>query len=110
MTSAPAWRQHGRKKFRLQRPHTQLVYRTQVHREDALGREDPTVDSTSTDLGTPSGSPSPRDPGTESILTLATGVLAGVGSVFVGTHSVLITLIAAVTAITLTIIVIASRR
>ena len=35
------------------------------------------------------------------LLTLVNGVLAGVGSVYVGTHSVLITVIAGVAAIVL---------
>jgi hypothetical protein len=35
------------------------------------------------------------------LLTLVNGALAGVGSVYVGTHSVLITIIAGVTAILL---------
>src|ERR1700674_5781646 len=46
--------------------------------------------------GPPGSPPSPRRPGGETILTLVNGILAGVGGVFVGTHSVLVTVIAAV--------------
>ena len=50
----------------------------------------------------PVSSPPPRRrPGAGTLLTLVNGVLAGVGSVYVGTHSVLITVIAGVTAILL---------
>lgn len=46
--------------------------------------------------------PAPRRrPGAGSLLTLVNGVLAGVGGVYVGTHSALITVIAAGTAIIL---------
>ena len=50
----------------------------------------------------PASSPPPRRrPGAGTLLTLVNGVLAGVGSVYVGTHSVLITVIAGITAILL---------
>lgn len=50
----------------------------------------------------PAGSTPPRRrPGAGTLLTLVNGVLAGVGSVYVGTHSVLITVIAGITAILL---------
>jgi hypothetical protein len=41
---------------------------------------------------------------------LVNGVLAGVGGVFVGTHSVLVTVIAAVVAVVLAAMVLAFRR
>jgi hypothetical protein len=48
-------------------------------------------------------SPQPprRRPGSGALLTLVNGVLAGVGGVYAGTHSVMITVIAAVAAMTL---------
>jgi hypothetical protein len=50
----------------------------------------------------PANTPPPRRrPGAGALLTLVNGVLGGVGSVYVGTHSVLITIIARVTAILL---------
>jgi hypothetical protein len=58
----------------------------------------------------PAGSPAPQRPGTESVLTLAGGVLAGVGGVFVGTHSILVTVVAAVAAIVLTAMVLTVWR
>ena len=48
-----------------------------------------------------SSTPPQRHTGAGTLLTLVNGVLAGVGSVYVGTHSVLITIIAGVTAILL---------
>ena len=45
--------------------------------------------------------PPRRRPGAGPLLTLVNGVLAGVGSVYLGTHSVLITVVAGVTAILL---------
>lgn len=57
-----------------------------------------------------SGSPAPRRPGTESVLTLVGGVLAGVGSVFGATHSIVVTLIAVITAVVLTAMLLAIRR
>ena len=68
------------------------------------------VDRSTTPVPPPARSPAPRRPGTESVLTLVGGVLAGVGSVFVTTHSILITLIAAITAVVLTAILLAVRR
>jgi len=50
-----------------------------------------------------------RRPGAGTLLTLVNGVLAGVGSVYVSTHSVLITVIAGIMAILLTAIVTFSR-
>jgi len=49
----------------------------------------------------PSSPPPRRRPGAGPLLTLVNGVLAGVGSVYLGTHSVLITVVAGVTAILL---------
>jgi hypothetical protein len=52
----------------------------------------------------PPASPPPAPggrPGTGTLLTLINGALAGVGSVYVSTHSVLITVIAAMVAMTL---------
>ena len=55
--------------------------------------------------------PSPRRrPGSGAVLTLTNGVLAGVGGVYVSTHSVLITVIAAAAAIVLAMMLILSRR
>jgi len=58
----------------------------------------------------PGSSPSPQRPSAGTILTLVNGVLAGVGGVFVGTHSVLITIIAAAAAIALAAMVLACHR
>jgi hypothetical protein len=59
----------------------------------------------------PASSPPPRRrPGTGDVLTLVTGALAGVGSVYVGTHSVLITIIAAAVAVVLAVLVLAFQR
>jgi hypothetical protein len=49
--------------------------------------------------------PPPRRPGTETTLTLVSGVLAGVCSVYVATPSTLVTNIATIAAITLAAIV-----
>jgi hypothetical protein len=49
--------------------------------------------------------PQRRHLGAGTILTLVNGVLAGVGGVYVSTHSVLITIIAVLVATALTIIV-----
>ena len=49
--------------------------------------------------------PQRRHPGAGTLLTLVNGVLAGVGGVYVSTHSVLITIIAVIVVIALTIIV-----
>jgi hypothetical protein len=57
----------------------------------------------------PASSPPPRRLGAGTLLTLVNGVLAGVGSVYIGTHSVLITVIAGVTAILLAAIVMFPR-
>jgi hypothetical protein len=51
----------------------------------------------------------PRRPGAGPLLILVNGVLADVGSVYVGTHSVLITVIAGVTAILLAAMVMFPR-
>src|SRR6266568_4921601 len=48
-----------------------------------------------------SSPPPPRRPGAGMLLTLVNGVLAGVASVYVGSHSVLITVIAGITAVLL---------
>ena len=58
----------------------------------------------------PASSRPPRRPGAGALLTLVNGVLAGVGSVYVGTHSVLITVIAAAVAIVLAVMVLAFQR
>ena len=57
-----------------------------------------------------SSSRPPQRPSADALLTLVTGVLAGVGSVYVGTRSVLITVIAAVAAIVLVVLVLAFQR
>lgn len=58
----------------------------------------------------PDSSPPPqRRLGAGMLLTLVNGALAGVGSVYVGTHSVLITVIAGVTAILLAAMVMFPR-
>ncbi len=49
-------------------------------------------------------------PGAGALLTLVNGVLAGVGSVYVGTHSVLITVIAAAVAVVLAVLVLVFQR
>lgn len=58
----------------------------------------------------PTGSNPPPRPSAGTILTLVNGALAGVGGVFVGTHSVVITIIAAIVAIALAAMVLAPRR
>jgi hypothetical protein len=58
----------------------------------------------------PAGSDPPPRPSAGTILTLVNGVLAGVGGVFVGTHSIAITLIAAIVAVTLAAMVLTIRR
>jgi hypothetical protein len=58
----------------------------------------------------PASSRPPRRPGAGALLTLVNGALAGVGSMYVGTHSVLITIIAAAVAIALAVIVLAFPR
>jgi hypothetical protein len=52
----------------------------------------------------------PRRASAGTILTLVNGVLAGVASVFVGTHSVLITVIAAGVAMALAAMVLITQR
>jgi hypothetical protein len=49
--------------------------------------------------------PQRRRPSAGALLTLVNGVLAGVGGVYVSTHSVLITIIAVLVAIALTVMV-----
>lgn len=58
----------------------------------------------------PVSPPPSQRPGTETILTLVNGVLAGVASVFVGTHSVMITVIAAAVAVALAAMVLILHR
>ena len=59
----------------------------------------------------PASSPPPRRRlGTGALLTLVNGAPAGVGSVYAGTHSVLIRVIAAVMAIMLAAMVLAFQR
>jgi hypothetical protein len=52
----------------------------------------------------------PQGPSAGAVLTLVNGVLAGVGSVFVGTHSALITIIAASMAAALATLILVLRR
>jgi hypothetical protein len=52
----------------------------------------------------------PRRPSAGTILTLVNGVLAAVGSVFVSTHSVLITVLATVAALALAAMVLIASR
>ena len=59
---------------------------------------------------TPAGPPRPQRPGAGTILTLVNGVLAGIASVYVGTHSVLVTVIAAVVAAALAAMVLIWSR
>jgi hypothetical protein len=58
----------------------------------------------------PASSLSPHRPGAGTILTLANGVLAGVAGVFVGTRSVLVTVIAAAVAVALAAMVLIAQR
>ena len=59
----------------------------------------------------PASSPPPqRRPGSGAVLTLVNGALAGVGGVYAGTHSVLITVIAAAVAVVLTVLMLAFQR
>ena len=58
----------------------------------------------------PVSPPPPQRPGPGTILTLVNGVLAGVASVFVGTHSVLITIVAAAMAIALAVMVLVFHK
>jgi hypothetical protein len=60
----------------------------------------------------PAGSPQPprRRPGAGALLTLVNGVLAGVGGVYISTHSVMITVIAAAVAIALAAMVLICQR
>lgn len=57
-----------------------------------------------------SSSPPSRRPGAGTILTLVNGVLAAIGSVYVGTHSVLITVLATVAALGLAAMVMVTSR
>ena len=57
-----------------------------------------------------SSSPPRRRQGSGALLTLVNCVLAGVGGVYVSTHSVLITVIAAAMAITLAVMVLIFQR
>src|SRR5690348_17183811 len=54
--------------------------------------------------------PAPQHPSGEAILTLVSGFLAGVGGVFAGTHSVLVTVIAAVASIVLAAMMLIAQR
>lgn len=67
------------------------------------------MDSSTTPVPPPTGS-APRRPGTESVLTLVGGVLAGIGSVFIATHSIPVTLIAVIMAVVLTAMLLVIRR
>jgi hypothetical protein len=55
--------------------------------------------------GSPTGHCEPGSAG--ALITLVNGALAGVGSVYVGTHPVLITVIAAAMAVALAVLVLA---
>ena len=57
-----------------------------------------------------SSQPPRRRPGAGALLTLVNGVLAGVGGVYVSTHSILITVIASAMAIALAVIVLVLPR
>lgn len=57
-----------------------------------------------------SSTPPRRRPGAGAVLTLVNGVLAGVCGVYVSTHSVLITVIAATAAIVLAMMLLIPRR
>lgn len=73
----------------------------------------PSVDSSAVSVPEPPVEPpQPRRPdiGPGAVLTLVNGVLAGVASVFVGTRSVLVTVIAVVVAVTLAAMMLAFRR
>jgi hypothetical protein len=52
----------------------------------------------------------PRRASAGAILTLVNGILAGVASVFVGTHSVLVTVIAAAVAVALAAMLLITQR
>jgi hypothetical protein len=52
----------------------------------------------------------PHRPSVETILALVTGAMGSVGSVFVGTHSVLVTIIAAVAAFALATAMLIAQR
>jgi hypothetical protein len=54
--------------------------------------------------------PPRRRLGAGALLTLVNGVLAGFGSVYVGTHSILITVIAAAMAVVLSAVVLVFQR
>ena len=69
--------------------------------EDRQSKGRTSVTSTVVVTEPPGSSPPPRRPSAETILTLFNGALAGVGGVFVGTHSALITVIAVVMALAL---------
>jgi hypothetical protein len=60
----------------------------------------------------PPNLPSPRHrrPDPDALLTLVNGVLAGVGGVYATTHSVMVTVIAGVTAAVLTLMVLIFQR
>jgi hypothetical protein len=68
------------------------------------------VDHAVTSPGSPDRSSPPRRPGGGDITALVTAVLTGIGALYVGTHSVVITVIAAVMSIALAAMVLFSRR
>jgi hypothetical protein len=55
-------------------------------------------------------SPSPRRPGPETVLTFVNGVLASVASLYIGTHSLTVTIIAVAMAVILAALVLIFRR
>jgi hypothetical protein len=71
------------------------------------------VDNTVSALSAAAPASSPalrRRPSAGTLLTLVNGVLAGVGGVYVGTRSVLITVIASVMAVVLAVLVLVFQR
>jgi hypothetical protein len=71
-----------------------------------MGSDAPTQQAVSSDRAPAR----PQRPGAGTVLTLVNGVLAGVGGVYVSAHSVLITVIAGIMAITVAAIVVIFPR
>jgi hypothetical protein len=82
----------------------------ETHQPVPPGRRDFPMDDAVAVPPSPTSPPSPQRPGAGTILTLVNGVLAGVGGVFVGTHSVLITIIAAAMAVALAAMILIIHR
>jgi hypothetical protein len=88
-------------------------YSKSVRRPGALVEEITTADGAApgpTSAPPTCASPSPRRPGAGALLNLVNGVLAGIGGVYVGTHSVLITVIAGVMALVVAAMTVIFRR